>query len=92
MIILPHICLTDFPLVLCLGGQYIIISIVLIGTGIVVGGTVRQGSIKHRLYSGITHYQDKSWVTIKPKVSTFLEAVSKKPEQDHGTGQMKHAQ
>ena len=41
--ILPDIVWTSFPFVLTLEGQYIIKNLVLIGAGLVIGGTVRGG-------------------------------------------------
>jgi uncharacterized membrane protein YkgB len=43
LFILPEIVWTQFPFALTLEGQYIIKNIVLIGAGLVLGGTVRGG-------------------------------------------------
>jgi len=45
LIILPEVVWTSFPFGLTLEGQYIIKNIVLIGAGLVLGGTVRGGKI-----------------------------------------------
>lgn len=41
LILLPDICFTSIPFGLTIEGQYVIKNIVLIGAGIVIGGTVR---------------------------------------------------
>lgn len=43
LIILPDVVWTEFPYGLTLEGQYIIKNLVLIGAGLVLGGTVRGG-------------------------------------------------
>jgi uncharacterized membrane protein YphA (DoxX/SURF4 family) len=43
--ILPDVVWTKFPFVLTLEGQYIIKNLVLIGAGLVLGGTVRGGKM-----------------------------------------------
>ncbi len=43
LIILPDVVWQSFPFVLTLTGQYIVKNLVLIGAGIVIGGTVRGG-------------------------------------------------
>lgn len=45
LFILPDVVWTKFPYALTLEGQYIIKNIVLIGAGLVLGGTVRGGKI-----------------------------------------------
>ena len=44
LVLLPEVCFTQFPFGLTMEGQYIIKNLVLIGAGLVVGGTVRQPS------------------------------------------------
>lgn len=44
LVLLPEVCFTQFPIGLTMEGQYIIKNLVLIGAGLVVGGTVRQPS------------------------------------------------
>ena len=41
LVILPHVCFTQFPFGLTMEGQYIIKNLVLISAAIVIGGTVR---------------------------------------------------
>jgi hypothetical protein len=43
--ILPDVVWTEFPYGLTLEGQYIIKNLVLIGAGLVLGGTVRGGKM-----------------------------------------------
>jgi len=45
LFILPDVVWTKFPFVLTLEGQYIIKNLVLIGAGLVLGGTVRGGKM-----------------------------------------------
>jgi uncharacterized membrane protein YphA (DoxX/SURF4 family) len=45
LVVLPQVVWTDFPFVLTLEGQYIIKNLVLIGSAIVLGGTVRGGRL-----------------------------------------------
>ena len=45
LLILPEVCWTVFPIGLTLEGQYIIKNLVLIGAGLVLGGTVRGGRL-----------------------------------------------
>ena len=42
LILLPDICFTDFPFGLTLEGQYIIKNLIIISSGLVIGGTVRK--------------------------------------------------
>jgi uncharacterized membrane protein YkgB len=44
LVLLPEVCFTKTPFSLTLEGQYIIKNLVLIGSAIVVGGTVRRKS------------------------------------------------
>lgn len=44
LVLLPEVCFTQIPWGLTLEGQYIIKNAVLIGAGLVVGGTVRERS------------------------------------------------
>ena len=44
LVLLPDVCFTKIPFGLTLEGQYIIKNLVLIGSAIVVGGTVRRKS------------------------------------------------
>jgi uncharacterized membrane protein YkgB len=44
LFLLPEVCFTSIPFGLTLEGQYIVKNLVLIGAGIVVGGTVRERS------------------------------------------------
>lgn len=41
LVLLPHVCFTQFPYGLTLEGQYIIKNLTLISAAIVIGGTVR---------------------------------------------------
>jgi hypothetical protein len=43
LLLLPDVVWTEFPYGLSLEGQYIIKNLVLIGAGLVLGGTVRGG-------------------------------------------------
>lgn len=45
LVLLPEVCWTVFPYGLTLEGQYIIKNLVLIGAGLVLGGTVRGGRL-----------------------------------------------
>jgi uncharacterized membrane protein YphA (DoxX/SURF4 family) len=45
IVILPEVVWTSFPFVLTLEGQYIVKNLVLIGAGLVLGGTVRGGGL-----------------------------------------------
>lgn len=45
LLILPDVVWTHFPYAPTLEGQYIIKNLVLIGAGIVLGGTVRGGKL-----------------------------------------------
>jgi len=45
LLVLPEVCWTVFPIGLTLEGQYIIKNLVLIGAGLVLGGTVRGGRL-----------------------------------------------
>ncbi|MBH49612.1 MAG: hypothetical protein CMG69_02525 [Candidatus Marinimicrobia bacterium] len=42
LILLPEVCFTQFPFGLTMEGQYIIKNLILISSGIVIGGTVRK--------------------------------------------------
>jgi uncharacterized membrane protein YkgB len=46
LLILPEVVWTSFPFGLTLEGQYIIKNLVLIGAGLVLGGTVRGGQLE----------------------------------------------
>ena len=46
LLILPEVVWTSFPFGLTLEGQYIIKNLVLIGAGLVLGGTVRGGRLE----------------------------------------------
>ena len=46
LLILPEVTWTAFPIGLTLEGQYIIKNLVLIGAGLVLGGTVRSGRLE----------------------------------------------
>lgn len=46
LVVLPHTVWTSFPFALTLEGQYIIKNLVLIGAGLVLGGTVRGGRLE----------------------------------------------
>jgi len=43
LVLLPEVCWTNFPFVLTLEGQYIIKNLVIIGSALVLGATVRGG-------------------------------------------------
>ena len=45
LLILPQVVWTAFPYGLTLEGQYIVKNLVLIGAGLVLGGTVRGGRL-----------------------------------------------
>ena len=45
LVILPEVCWTSFPFALTLEGQYIIKNLAIIGSGLVVGATVRGGRL-----------------------------------------------
>lgn len=45
LVVLPEVVWTVFPFGLTLEGQYIIKNLVLIGAGLVLGGTVRGGRL-----------------------------------------------
>jgi len=45
LIMLPEVVWTNFPLVLTLEGQYIIKNLVIIGSALVIGATVRGGKV-----------------------------------------------
>jgi uncharacterized membrane protein YkgB len=45
LVVLPQVVWTDFPFILTLEGQYIIKNLVIIGSAIVLGGTVRGGRL-----------------------------------------------
>jgi uncharacterized membrane protein YphA (DoxX/SURF4 family) len=45
LVLLPGVVWTQFPFALTLEGQYIVKNLVLIGAGIVLGGTVRGGEL-----------------------------------------------
>ena len=49
LILLPDICFTDFPFGLTLEGQYIIKNIIIISSGLVIGGTVRKSPTPKRM-------------------------------------------
>jgi uncharacterized membrane protein YkgB len=46
LVLLPEVCWTDFPFVLTLEGQYIIKNLVIIGSALVLGATVRGGRVE----------------------------------------------
>ena len=48
LVVLPDVVWTHFPYGLTLEGQYIIKNLVLIGAGLVLGGTVRGGKIENK--------------------------------------------
>ena len=48
LLVLPEVVWTHFPYGLTLEGQYIIKNLVLIGAGLVLGGTVRGGKIENK--------------------------------------------
>ncbi len=45
LVVLPEAVWTSFPFVLTLEGQYIVKNLVIIGSAIVLGGTVRGGRL-----------------------------------------------
>jgi uncharacterized membrane protein YphA (DoxX/SURF4 family) len=45
LFILPEVCWTSFPFALTLEGQYIIKNLAVIGSGLVLGATVRGGGV-----------------------------------------------
>jgi len=45
LVVLPETVWTDFPFILTLEGQYIVKNLVIIGSAIVLGGTVRGGRL-----------------------------------------------
>jgi uncharacterized membrane protein YkgB len=45
LVLLPEVCWTSFPFVLTLEGQYIIKNLVIIGSALVLGATVRGGRV-----------------------------------------------
>jgi uncharacterized membrane protein YkgB len=45
LVLLPEVCWTSFPFVLTLEGQYIIKNMVIIGSALVLGATVRGGRV-----------------------------------------------
>ena len=49
LILLPDICFTDFPFGLTLEGQYIIKNLIIISSGLVIGGTVRKSPTPKRM-------------------------------------------
>ncbi len=49
LILLPEVCFSSFPFVLTLEGQYIVKNLVLITSGIVIGGNVRMVSDQKQL-------------------------------------------
>ncbi|MBO6574377.1 MAG: DoxX family membrane protein [Rhodothermales bacterium] len=51
IVVLPEVVWNDFPFVLTMEGQYIVKNLVLIGAGIVLGGTVRGGSVNPDPYA-----------------------------------------
>jgi len=46
LVLLPEVCWTNFPYVLTLEGQYIVKNLVIIGSALVLGATVRGGRIE----------------------------------------------
>ena len=48
LILLPDICFTDFPFGLTLEGQYIVKNLIIISSGLVIGGTVRKSPTPKR--------------------------------------------
>jgi len=46
LVLLPEVCWSDFPFVLTLEGQYIIKNLVIIGSALVLGATVRGGRVE----------------------------------------------
>ena len=49
LILLPDICFTDFPFGLTLEGQYIVKNLIIISSGLVIGGTVRKSPTPKRI-------------------------------------------
>ncbi len=49
LILLPDICFTDFPFGLTLEGQYIVKNLIIISSGLVIGGTVRKSPTPKRM-------------------------------------------
>jgi uncharacterized membrane protein YkgB len=45
LVLLPEVCWTSFPFVLTLEGQYIVKNLVIIGSALVIGATVRGGRL-----------------------------------------------
>jgi uncharacterized membrane protein YkgB len=45
LVLLPEVCWTNFPFVLTLEGQYIVKNLVIIGSALVLGATVRGGRV-----------------------------------------------
>jgi uncharacterized membrane protein YkgB len=58
LVVLPEAVWTHFPYGLTLEGQYIIKNLVLIGAGIVLGGTVRGGQLVPERLEGATSKTD----------------------------------
>jgi uncharacterized membrane protein YkgB len=46
LVLLPEVCWTNFPFVLTLEGQYIVKNLVIIGSALVLGATVRGGRVE----------------------------------------------
>lgn len=46
LVLLPEVCWTNFPFVLTLEGQYIVKNLVIIGSALVLGATVRGGRME----------------------------------------------
>jgi uncharacterized membrane protein YkgB len=46
LVLLPEVCWSNFPFVLTLEGQYIIKNLVIIGSALVLGATVRGGRVE----------------------------------------------
>ena len=49
LILLPDICFTDFPFGLTLEGQYIVKNLIIISSGLVIGGKVRKSPTPKRM-------------------------------------------
>ena len=49
LILLPDICFTYFPFGLTLEGQYIVKNLIIISSGLVIGGTVRKSPTPKRM-------------------------------------------
>ena len=45
LVLLPEVCWSNFPFVLTLEGQYIVKNLVIIGSALVLGATVRGGGV-----------------------------------------------